>query len=725
MRAAFAEREGYDMKKTNAIYRFLSAFMAVMMVFVMLPFGFAASGGDASPGLGDINGDGKINSTDYIMCKRAFLGTYALTAEQEESADINGNGKLDTTDYIMLKRHVLGTYTIGTIKTDLGLTVCAPSGGTLRVAQFADLHFGTEGLSYHNDKVARTEEYMKYVAETEKPDLIVCSGDNILATGVAGLKKFIALMESLKTPWTYIFGNHDAEYSYAGYSKKELSAYLAGCGAEYLLYEEGYTDADTNRYGNFTISVLDPNGSRLVGALVFMDAGLYSAAKSSYESITEGQISWYKSKIDSLQAVYKSQSGNANTVVPTVVFSHIQLPEFYTAYKEASSGGASEFVIRQDLASASVEEIKAGGPTDTNTGFFDVLVAKQSTKAYFVGHAHTFCWQVKKDGILLGFAPQTGFSKLFPDNDLARKTYIYNIASDFSVTTDVCVEDADDVGLAYCGTYDGVGAYDSASGTYIAAIDLALWNTVEFSFDGVRITVTNTAISGYFTSAASAPMNEYLYASDGKTLTYSSPLARTYIFTYDPTAKTLKVDIKPSTEPIDYSSFKPDSVNVDAGADKASVWTTAGTKIRSVTDAATGASFWAYYGWRYFVVIDAEGRVAYAVKYPANGYGAPSGTGYYANSCYSDYKTNPAFVFLSGYGQGGYTNNLYEVVIPEGGFALSAHGAGIATIVNALSGGTISDISDANINRRGVYSDDIRVSYDASTKTVTVTAVGG
>lgn len=62
--------------------------------------------------LGDLNGNGKIDSTDYIQLKRAVLGTYTMTDEQKAAADINKDGNVNSTDYILLKRAVLGTYTI-------------------------------------------------------------------------------------------------------------------------------------------------------------------------------------------------------------------------------------------------------------------------------------------------------------------------------------------------------------------------------------------------------------------------------------------------------------------------------------------------------------------------------------------------------------------------------------------------------------------------------------
>lgn len=62
--------------------------------------------------LGDINGNGKIDSVDYLLLKRYVLGTYKFTDRQKAVADINGKGGINSVDYMLLKRCVLGTYKI-------------------------------------------------------------------------------------------------------------------------------------------------------------------------------------------------------------------------------------------------------------------------------------------------------------------------------------------------------------------------------------------------------------------------------------------------------------------------------------------------------------------------------------------------------------------------------------------------------------------------------------
>ncbi len=61
---------------------------------------------------GDVNMDGELTATDYLMVRRAVLGLVELDDYQKKLADVNGNGKIDANDYIMVKRAFLGTYTI-------------------------------------------------------------------------------------------------------------------------------------------------------------------------------------------------------------------------------------------------------------------------------------------------------------------------------------------------------------------------------------------------------------------------------------------------------------------------------------------------------------------------------------------------------------------------------------------------------------------------------------
>ena len=175
------------------------------------------------------------------------------------------------------------------------------------------------------------------------------------------------------------------------------------------------------------------------------------------------------------------------------------------------------------------------------------------------------------------------------------------------------------------------------------------------------------------------------------------------------------------TEKLIDVTLTPDFINQDVSLEgnAFSIWTEAGMKVRSLTkneDGSYNAHAWVAGPWRYYVVFDAQGRICYAVYNPESGYGTPNETSYYVDEFYSDYTKNPAIVLHEGFAGwvAGQTNhNLYEIVIPEGGYALSGHGSGANLLAATLSGNVVTDCSEAALNNNTVFDANIiRLSYD-------------
>ena len=61
---------------------------------------------------GDIDGDGALTVTDYILLKRALLNTYDFTSVSFAAADIENDGSITTTDLIKLQKHLQNLYVI-------------------------------------------------------------------------------------------------------------------------------------------------------------------------------------------------------------------------------------------------------------------------------------------------------------------------------------------------------------------------------------------------------------------------------------------------------------------------------------------------------------------------------------------------------------------------------------------------------------------------------------
>ena len=58
--------------------------------------------------LGDVTGDGRITSTDYLQMKRVFSGLLQFDKAYAEAADVDDDGKLTSTDYMRIKKNFAG-----------------------------------------------------------------------------------------------------------------------------------------------------------------------------------------------------------------------------------------------------------------------------------------------------------------------------------------------------------------------------------------------------------------------------------------------------------------------------------------------------------------------------------------------------------------------------------------------------------------------------------------
>lgn len=64
------------------------------------------SAGKQEYALGDLDGSGTVDVTDYALLKRTVGGTVRLTETQKQRADLDGNGKINLQDAALLKKHI-------------------------------------------------------------------------------------------------------------------------------------------------------------------------------------------------------------------------------------------------------------------------------------------------------------------------------------------------------------------------------------------------------------------------------------------------------------------------------------------------------------------------------------------------------------------------------------------------------------------------------------------
>lgn len=101
------------MRSRNIKVISIAVMVAVLFGFSGLTLAGAAGDSPQTRAKGDINGNGYIDITDYIIVRLTLLGTIALSEEERSAADVDENGVINATDYIIIRLHLLGIFKIG------------------------------------------------------------------------------------------------------------------------------------------------------------------------------------------------------------------------------------------------------------------------------------------------------------------------------------------------------------------------------------------------------------------------------------------------------------------------------------------------------------------------------------------------------------------------------------------------------------------------------------
>jgi len=253
--------------------------------------------------------------------------------------------------------------------------------GTFKIVQFTDTHY-VPG----NQKSTRADSVIKLLIETEKPDLIVFTGDQVYGRPVEeALDRQFSIVDEHNIPFIYTFGNHDREQKMSGMEILKIAKQYKG----FLLdYPEDTTLGITYGY----LPILSSKCDSTASVIYIFDSRDYSTLKENdvkgYGWMPFGQINWY-TKIS--ESFTKSNNGKP---VPSIAFFHIPLPE----YKEAIETGAPYVGTYQE---------KVCSPA-INSGLFTRMLENKDVFATFVGHDHDNNYTVFWKGMCLSYGNFSG-----------------------------------------------------------------------------------------------------------------------------------------------------------------------------------------------------------------------------------------------------------------------------------------------------------------------------
>lgn len=284
--------------------------------------------------------------------------------------------------------------------------------GTFKIMQITDMQ---EIPAVSPDTLALLDAAL----EAENPDLVVYTGDQIKGYGITYKGKGKALESAVRQtiekllepvvrrniPFAVTFGNHDRQVGISNADQlMHIYKSFPNCIAALT---EGVGG------GTYNIPIQSSDGTgRDICNLYLFDSGTDKKG-GGYEAFDKNILRWYRQTRDAL----REKNGD---YVPSIVFQHIPLPEYYHVLRQVSrhTKGAiqafrthkHEFYVPGDTCNAGSILLEPPSIPDENNGEFAALSECGDVMAVFVGHDHKNNFVGRLENIDLGFTPSSGFN---------------------------------------------------------------------------------------------------------------------------------------------------------------------------------------------------------------------------------------------------------------------------------------------------------------------------
>ena len=251
--------------------------------------------------------------------------------------------------------------------------------GKFKILQLTDIHY-----KYGKNGSKRALECINNVLDAENPDFVIITGDLVYDNEVeSAIKDITGPMVERGIPFSTVFGNHDEQFDmtptqiYDMIQKMPLSVMPAR--------PEPVASPD------YTVEIWSADGGRVANVLYCVDSHSVTRLPQAgkYDWIHPAQIAWY---ID--QSTMYTDDNNG-TVVPSLLFMHIPLPEYKYAAEDKKNiltGKKGEKVCCPEL----------------NSGMFAAMRGQGDVFAVFCGHDHDNDFAAAYRKILLAYGRYSG-----------------------------------------------------------------------------------------------------------------------------------------------------------------------------------------------------------------------------------------------------------------------------------------------------------------------------
>lgn len=249
--------------------------------------------------------------------------------------------------------------------------------GLFKIVQITDLHYKL-GVKASEQGLACVRE----MVETEKPDLVVVTGDIIYsAPADSTLSIVLKTFAQLGVPFCMTFGNHDYDFKTPAVALYNQMQKTPNCVMPVL----------QGKNTDYSLPILSSNGKRTAAVLYCIDTHNKPAIGGigGYQWISHNQITWYRQR----SMVYKQKNGGRP--VPSLAFLHIPLPEFNyaTANTQCPMYGS---------------RLERAYSPSINSGMFASIKEMGDIMGVFCGHDHDNDYAVSYFNVLLAHGRFSG-----------------------------------------------------------------------------------------------------------------------------------------------------------------------------------------------------------------------------------------------------------------------------------------------------------------------------
>lgn len=261
--------------------------------------------------------------------------------------------------------------------------------GKLKILQFTDTHM----TFTKKEEYEKTRERLIKAIETESPDFVIFTGDQIWGNGAAEIiEEYFAPLDGHNIPFAVVYGNHDREQDVL--SDQEMA--LAYTSHPYCMN----TMTADSLLADLAIPVRSARGANTAAVLYCIDSKDYTRDITDFKGyawIPTQTVEWYSS-------MSRQFTTTADRPLPSYMFFHIPLQEYTKAYDQgtvlAGTRGEAECVSK------------------INSGMLAAILENGDVHGIFCGHDHDNDYVASMEGIAFVYGRYSGDDTVY--NHLPR-----------------------------------------------------------------------------------------------------------------------------------------------------------------------------------------------------------------------------------------------------------------------------------------------------------------